>query len=310
MDHKPSRILGSVGHSSRTWARQALHSSAVPGSVRKSAVAVRDLMRRSTAPWRVLPDFIVIGVHKGGTTSVYEYLAQHPQMVPAFEKELQYFTSFYDNDEGSYRAKFPNVVRMGAVRRRAGRAITGEASPSYISNPRAPARVRAMVPEARLVLLLRDPVDRAVSAFHHNKKKTPWENLATFSEAVDRELGELPDELELVLADDNRPLDEYLYHCYLRRGVYLEQIKWWHAQFPPEQLLIVQYERLHTSPEALLLEIEHHLGIDPWTPNEFERFNTNSYPDLEDELRRKLVEYFAPHNEDLFRYLGHRFDWQ
>ncbi|MGK2955522.1 MAG: sulfotransferase domain-containing protein [Solirubrobacterales bacterium] len=266
-------------------------------------------MRRSTARWRVLPDFIVIGVHKGGTTSVYEYLAQHPQVVPAFEKELQYFTSFFDNDERSYRAKFPNVARMGAVRRRAGRAATGEASPSYISNPRAPARVRAMVPEARLVLLLRNPVDRAVSAFHHNKKKTPWEDLATFSEAVDRELGELSDELELVLADDSRSLEEYLHHCYLRRGVYLEQIKWWHAHFPPEQLLILQYERLSTSPEALLLEIEQHLGLEPWVPDELERFNTNTYPDLEDDLRRKLVEYFAPHNEELFEYLGERFDW-
>lgn len=266
-------------------------------------------MRTRTAQWRVLPDFVIIGVHKGGTTSLYDYLAGHPQVVPGFEKEVHYFDSNWDGDIDSYRASFPNEARMRFVERRHGQALTGEASPYYISHPHIPKRVATMVPDARLILLLRNPVDRAVSAFHHNRRRTSHEPLDSLEAAIDRELDELADELPRLIADEHHPDYEYAWHCYLRRGVYVDQLKWWHEHFDREQLLVLQSERLGAQPEEVFDEVRRFLGLSEWSPPVFERLNANTYADVDPAVRRRLVDYFAPHNERLFDYLGERYDW-
>jgi hypothetical protein len=257
----------------------------------------------------VLPDFVILGVHKGGTTALYQYLIDHPQVVAASTKELHYFYRHYDGDPDSYRAMLPTAAQLSLVARRHGRAITGEASPSYISHPRIPQRAATMIPDAKLIVLLRNPVDRAVSAFHHNVKRTDFEDLTSFEAAVDRELEELPDELDKLIADPAHPESEYFHHCYLRRGVYVDQLRWWHEQYPPEQLLVLQSEELSRNPEETFAQVEDYLGIDRWMPSEFQPHNTNEYDDLDPALRSRLEEYFAPHNERLFEYLGRRFDW-
>ena len=294
----------------RGLAVNAANSERVPAGVRDGAKIARDRMRRATSRWRVLPDFVIIGVHKGGTTSLYDYLAAHPQVVPAFEKEVHYFDSRYDGDEASYRMSFPNTARMAAVARRHGQAITGEASPYYISHPHIPARVKAMVPDARLVLVLRDPVDRAISAFHHNRRRTSNEPLETLDDAIDRELNELADEQQKLIEDERHDDFEYAWHCYLTRGIYVDQLRWWHEQFPREQLMVVQSERLGERPAEVFDEVRRFLGLSQWAPAEFRRSNTNTYDDIDPALRERLRAFFAPHNERLFDYLGERYDWQ
>lgn len=293
----------------RRAATSALHSERVPDTVRDGVISARDAMRRSTARWRVLPDFIIIGVHKGGTTSLYDYLAGHPQVVPAFEKEVHYFDSRWDGEVDSYRASFPNRARMAFVERRHGQALTGEASPYYISHPHIPQRVAGMVPDARLILLLRNPVDRTISAFHHNRRRTANEPLDSLEAAIDRELNDLSEEQSLLIADENHPDFEYAWHCYLARGVYVDQLRWWHDRFPREQLLVLQSERLGERPAEVFDEVRRFLGLDEWSPPEFARLNANTYDDVDPAVRARLTEHFAPHNERLFDYLGERFDW-
>ena len=293
----------------RTAVASALQSERVPDPVRDTVVSARDRMRRASAQWRVLPDFIIIGVHKGGTTSLYDYLAGHPQVVPAFEKEVHYFDSRWDGEVDSYRASFPNTARTRWVERRHGRAVTGEASPYYVSHPHIPRRVAQMVPDARLILLLRNPVDRAVSAFQHNRRRTPNEPLDSLSEAIDRELEFLSDEQQRLIEDERHPDFEYAWHCYLRRGVYVDQIRWWHEQFPRDQLLILQSEQLGERPAEVFDEVRRFIGLDEWSPPEFARLNTNTYDDVDPDVRRRLSDFFAPHNERLFDYLGERYDW-
>jgi hypothetical protein len=259
----------------------------------------------------VLPDFIIVGAHKAGTTSLYDYLSGHPQVVPAFEKEVHYFDRRYDGDPASYQASFPPKARMACTACRAGRAVTGEASPSYLSHPHIPGRVAAMVPEAKLIAVLRNPVDRAVSAFYHNRRRTPNEPLATFAQAVERELEELKGELELLIADEHHDDHEYTWHCYLTRGIYVRQLEWWRAHVPADQLLVLQSERLGAEPAVVFDEVRRFLGLSPWTPAGFERHNANEYPSvpIEPELRARLVEWFRPHNEALYDLLGQRYDW-
>ena len=274
------------------------------------AIGARDGFRGATARWRVLPDFVIIGVHKGGTTSLYDYLAGHPQVVPAFEKEVHYFDQRYDGRPRSYQASFPNAARMAYVARRHGGSITGEASPYYISNPHIPRRAMEMIPEARYIALLRNPVDRAISAFHHNRSRTPNEPLASFAEAVERELTQLPDEFDKVLADEHYPDSSYTWHCYLSRGVYARQLEAWFAAVPTDRVLVLQSERLGSEPDIVFGEVLEFLELPDWRPSAFGRLNANTYPDVDPGLRAELVEWFRPHNERLFELIGQSYDWE
>lgn len=278
--------------------------------VRGAAVGVRDQMRSVTRSARALPSFIIVGTHKGGTTALYDYLAAHPQVVPSLEKEVHYFDRDYDGDPDTYRIQFPVQARMDRISQRIGKpTITGEASPYYLAYPHTPPRVRAMLPDVKLIALLRDPVTRVVSAFHHNRKRTPYEPLTTVAEAVERELTLFPDEIETVRANEMYEDFNYARYCYLRRSVYVDHLENWHRHFPREQMLVVQSERLSAEPEAVFAEVVEFLELDAWQPPAFPRSNTNSYPDIDPDLRARLVEYFTPHNERLFEYLGQRFDW-
>src|SRR5436189_26280 len=106
---------------------------------------------------RPLPDFLILGAQKAGTTALYAYLRWHPQVTGPSFKEVSFFDRHYARGERWYRAHLP-------VRRR---AVVGEASPSYLFHPLAPERVARMLPEARLIALLRNPVDRAFSHYQH-----------------------------------------------------------------------------------------------------------------------------------------------
>jgi hypothetical protein len=293
----------------RDTARRLVRSERTPRPVTDAALAVRDGVRRSTARWRVLPDFVIIGTHKGGTTSLYDYLAGHPHVVPAFEKEVHYFDRRYDGQPESYQMSFPNTMRMNYVQRRHGAAITGEASPYYLSHPHIPSRAAAMLPDAKFIALLRNPVERAISAFHHNRRRTPNEPLESFEQAVERELTLLANEYDKLLTDEQYPDSEYAWHCYLARSVYARHLERWYESVPRDRVLVLQSERLGSSPDAVFDEVLEFLDLPSWRPPHFERLNANSYPDVDPGLRAELVEWFRPHNERLFELLGTRYDW-
>lgn len=281
----------------------------MPPPVRHGALGIREHFRRRTARWRVLPDFVIVGTHKGGTTSLYDYVTSHPQVVPASEKEVHYFDHRYDGRENTYRQSFPLAARMDYVGWRNGRALTGEASPYYLSHPHIPARAAAMIPQGRFIALLRNPVDRAVSAFQHNRRRTQREPLTDFEDAVTREMNELSGEYERLLSDEHYPDQRYASHCYLMRGAYVRHLERWYQYVPSERLLVLQSERLGSDPEAVYAEVLEFLGLSPWTPVSFRRLNENSYPDVGPELRAELMNWFRPHNERLFELLGTEFNW-
>lgn len=294
----------------RDLVRRAVQDDRFPDQFRTGAVGVRNAARWASRRQRALPDFIIIGTHKGGTTALYDYIAAHPQVVPSLEKEVHYFDRDYDGDPDTYRVQFPVVRRMERIAETIGRpTITGEASPYYLAYPHTPPRARAMVPDAKFIALLRDPVTRVVSAFHHNRKRTPYEPLTDLAEAIERERTLFADEIETVRAHERYSDFNYAKYCYLRRSVYVEHLQNWHQHFPREQLLVLQSEKLSSEPAETFARVTEFLGIDDWQPPSFPPSNTNSYPDIDAGLRADLTEWFRPHNERLYEYLGERFDW-
>ena len=259
-----------------------------------------------SAKLHMLPDMIIIGAMKCGTTSLFRYLEEHPDFFGPKKKEIHYFDYKYDNGLAWYRRQFPTKLKKWKCRLKGRRIITGEATPYYMFHPHACKRVASILPNVKLIALLRNPVDRAYSHYH-NKIRGEKEKL-TFEQAIESEPRRLAGELEKMLEDESYFSFHHGYHGYLSRGIYVEQIKAWHAHIPQEQLLILDSETFFANPQGVYDKVCVFLGLSPYRIREFKINNPGDYQQkMPAALRKKLIDYFAPYNEELFDYLGMNF---
>ena len=254
-----------------------------------------------------LPDFLVIGAPKCGTTSLYYLLTEHPHIQPAAAKELHFFNSHFDLGVEWYQGCFPRPTHKDGRN-----TITGEATPSYLFDLHAPERVAKVVPQARLVVLLRNPVDRAFSLYQMARRKG-WETTATFEEAVGGEQtlrplgkGETdPKSNDSLTLDDNSR--------YLSGGVYVDQLARWSTFFRDEQMLVLSSEDFSRHPEETLKRVLGFLELPNWEPEAAELHKKHHRGGYEQQMqsatRRQLEEYFEPHNRRLYAFLGIDFGW-
>ena len=270
---------------------------------------VKQGVRLLTAPLRVLPDFLIIGAKKCGTTALYSFLTQHPAVLPAFRKENYYFSALWSNGRLWYRSMFPTTGEMRHATRATGeRAQTGEATPDYLFYSHAAKRAHDTVPDAKLIAILRDPVDRAYSFYNHNLR-AGVEDLP-FAEAIEREEERLAGEEEKVRADPGYFSFHWEHHSYLKRGVYVDQLADWTARYPKAQILVLRTEDLNQDPEGVLRRTFDFLGLSYAAPAAFKKLNAAPpYLPLDPALRAKLEAYFEPHNERLSEFLGTRMAW-
>ena len=155
-----------------------------------------------------LPDYLVIGAQKAGTTSLYRYMISHPMIRPASDKQVHYFDFNYDKPFDWYRSQFPAGSGNGLV--------TGEATPYYIFHPDAARRVRLVLPDVKIVALLRNPIDRACSHYMH-EIKNGTESLS-FEDAVEAEEGRLRGEEDKICEGVNYYSYNHVKFSYLARG--------------------------------------------------------------------------------------------
>ena len=259
------------------------------------------MFHRLTTPLRVMPDFLIIGVMKGGTTSLFRYLAKHPAINPPFRKEIKFFDLHYRQGLNWYRAHFPLKTKM------MGDTVTGEATPYYIFHPLAAKRVAGDLPNAKLIAILRNPVDRAYSHYNH-MVRVGREGLS-FDDALDKEEERLFHEEEKIIANPEYSTFSHLHYSYKARGRYGEQIQKWLDLFPKEQMLFLSSEELYSNPSAAYEKATGFLGIPAWDPGVFNVFKQGGYDDMPAGSRRKLAEYFAPYNQQLHELLGMDFGW-
>lgn len=267
-----------------------------------SSTRVSKWFRRRTAALRALPDFLIVGTQKGGTSSLFAYLAQHPQVRPARVKEVHFFDKKWREGIGSYRAEFPLRASLWRAA-----SITGEATPVTMFHPLAPERVARCVPQARLIFLLRDPVERAFSHYRMSVYKGVEE--LTFEQALGREEERLAGEFARLERDPfyfSQPLKR---HSYRIRGQYAEQIERWLEHFPRQQMLFVQSERLFADPAAVYGEVLAFLGLPEHQLADPKPRNVGTGGVVAARIRADLVRHFAPWNDRLFRLLDVRYDW-
>jgi len=264
--------------------------------------------RLATAAMRVLPHFIIVGAAKAGTTSLYWYLSQHPQIVPAVKKEVHFFDTEFHRGIAWYRSNFPTTIELKIREAIKGvRHISGEGSPYYMFHPHAPRRMAEAVPDARLIVLLRDPAERAYSHYNH-VLKGGVEPL-TFEEAVRREQERLAGELEKMAADENYRSLNYRRFSYVRRGYYVDQLKELGKFFPRQQIMVIKSEDMFAKTQETFDSVLKFLELEPWTLKKTPVKKKGSYTPGPFPLQEELRAHFRPYNERLNEYLGVDFGW-
>lgn len=274
------------------------------------ALPIPDIWYRDlTAKKRILPSFIIIGAQRCGTTSLYDYLSHHPQIIPSPVKELFYFDDYYTRPIEWYKSFFPTKKEQEKLERDlVASVITGEASPSYFFHPYAAKRIKETLPDVKLILVLRDPIERAYSHYNHIKRLN--REPLSFEEAIEKEEQRITPDIEKLAKDEFYKADQRRDYSYLTRGYYAKQLKEWFKHFPKEQLLIVQSEEFYKNTPRVYNEIVEYLGLNSYTLPTFEAKNALKYAKMAPETKEKLKAYFAPKNEELYELLGKRFDWQ
>jgi hypothetical protein len=246
----------------------------------------------------VPPDFLIIGVQKGGTTSLYNYLIQHPQVAAANHKEVHFFDLNFDQGVEWYKSQFSNSTEGD-------RRITGEASPYYIFHPRVAERVYDLFPQIKIILLLRNPIERAISHYYYYVK-IGCENLS-LEAAIAAEPQRLAGEIEKLMASQTYYSYNHQHYAYLSRGIYADQLSNWLKFFPKEQMLILKSEDLYTNPAATFNTTLEFLNLPFHQLENYEKYNAGEYPPIREEMYQQLEAYFQPHNQRLAELLGTNF---
>lgn len=254
-----------------------------------------------TTAWRrPLPDFVVIGVQRGGSSAFFAGLRHHPQVRSSSVKEVHYFDYHHRRGSGWYRSFFPMATEG---------TLVGEATPNYLFHPHASGWVAETLPSAKLIVLLRDPVGRAHSAWKLMRRLGHEE--LSFEEAIAAEPERIgPDRARLDADPDHRAYPFFRY-SYLSRGHYAEQLEPWLAVFG-DRLLILRSEDFYRDQPVVLETASRFLGLADhrFAPAEGA---INAAPEgsgsMAPETRSRLEEYYTSHNRRLEELLGRRFDW-
>jgi hypothetical protein len=278
-----------------------------------------EVYRVWTSPFRLLPNFLIIGVQKGGTTSLYRYLEEHPSVAGAFAKEVHFFDNHtrdhkYGKGMNWYRSHFVyDAYRLYHRLAYQQDLITGEGSPDYIFDVHAPNRIAANLPKAKIIILLRDPVDRAYSHYLHNTRAEwdPEREKLSFEDAIAAEPERLQGEYEKLMQNEDYFSYNYMHYSYIKRGLYANQLKTWFNLFPRDQFLILKSEVFFTQSAQTFQQVLNFLELPPWEPKKFQLFNTRTErsTSLSPQIRRELKQYFCPYNLELSELVGSSFEW-
>lgn len=286
--------------------------------VRYTAINIKKRLYKGHAP-----DFIIAGAQKSGTSSLYHYLSLHPNLLASTPKEVRYF----DRDDNFQKGKewyHRSFINLNSYKKN---YLCFEATPEYLYRSFAAKRMYQEYPDLKIIIILREPVKRAYSAWNMNrdfkegniprvlllkngyihdrqhnlfKELYAGDHFPSFEEAIDS---------ELLKIENNSELEE---PAFLRRGIYLPQIKRYHDLFGHENVLILGFKDLLQNKEKTLNKVLKFLGLEEsdWSFLKDEIKNARNYTEkMSAEMEEKLISFYKPHNKELFNYLGTNINW-
>jgi hypothetical protein len=262
------------------------------------------------ATWgvRLYPGFIMIGAQRSGTTSLFRMLATHPQVMPAsYHKGVNYFDLNYYRGMRWYRGHFPVATIARRTAARHGEPIAFEASGYYMYHPFALERMARDLPHVRLVAMLRDPVERAYSAYKHEYARGFEQE--TFENALELEDQRLAGEIERMHDDISYESFSHRHHSYRHRGHYAEQLERALEYFPRSHVHVFDSEAYFDQPAQEYSRLLEFLGLQPFEPTGFSKVNARPGAPMQPRTRQMLEEYYVPHDERLTKLLGRAPRW-
>ena len=259
-----------------------------------------------TSSFRVSPNFFVIGGVRCGTTSLYHYLGQHNCIKQAAYDELGYFDDNFHLGLNWYRSLFPTKFMQKKIESEYKKFLTYDVTPFYIYNPLVVDRIFKFSPNAKIIAVLRNPIDRAYSNYN-SKMQAEGDTKTTFEEIINSEIG--------IIEKNEKNIDDYaflvntFYELLLARGFYAKQLEFWFKKFPRKNILLISSEELATNTDKTISEIFEFLEVPIQKISDLTKQNVIKYPKMKDSTREILINFFKPYNEKLFGVLGRRFNW-
>ncbi len=247
----------------------------------------------------LVPSFLIVGAQRSGTTSLQKYLQQHPGFVAPVRKEVHYFDRHYARGLDWYLSHFPQH-RDGA--------ISGDATPYYLYHPLAAGRAGQQLPNAKIVVLLRDPAERARSHYQHEVAKG-CEDLS-LEAALDAEPSRLEGEVERLISDGTYQSYAHQHHSYVSRGRYLEQLLRWEAVYGRDQVLVLTSEDLFADPQSTLATLLEFLGLEPFALRDAKIHNSYVKRPISDAVFDRLTRELHDDNVRLYDHLGRDLGWR
>jgi hypothetical protein len=279
---------------------------------RESAKRALHAWGLATASARALPDFLLVGAKRGGTTSLWRYLGEHPDVLPLFPrpeklKGMYYFDERFGRGDRWYRSHFPRRVRRERPLAWGAPTVVGEATPYYLYHPLAPARAHAVVPDAHILVVLRDPVERAYS--HYKERRANGTEPLTFAAAVAAEPDRLAGEEARIVGEPGY-VSFFHRHCsYVDQGRYAPMLERWFAAYGRDRVHVEVSEEMYAAPQATFDRVTDRLGIRRHTLHDPTAHNAEPAHDFDPATRAELVELLAPAVRATEELLGRDLPW-
>jgi hypothetical protein len=281
----------------------------VPRSLQPAAANVLLKLGSATSQWRLEPSFIVIGGQRCGTTTIFKSLSEHPDVLrPPVDKGTDYYTLNYGRGRDWYRSRMPLAASARLRAGRAGAPLAFEACTYYMFHPLAIERLAKDFPNIKLVAMLRDPVERAYSAYKHEFARG-FDPEPQFLRALELEDARLEGEIERIEADVNYESIPHRHWAYRRRGQFAEQLERVYEHFPREQVHVMESEAFFVDPAGEYRQLIDFLGLRHWEPAAFEQHNARPSSAMPEDAKAFLDEHYRAHDEQLTELLGREPFW-
>ena len=257
-----------------------------------------------TSPIRLLPNFIIVGAVRCGTTSLYYNICEHSCVLPASYDEIGFFDSNYELGINWYKSMFPTKFKRKKIESKTGICITGEDTPFYFWDKKAIERIKKEIPTIKLIVLLRNPIDRAYSNYHLGVRSGS-ESLS-FEDSIKKEITLLEKNNDV----ESDRIEKFLrFRSYIAKGLYYNQIKNWFEVFSKDQILVLNTENLAKNPHQTLEQVFNFLGLPNEQIKNLQNRKVANYQKMNEDTRQFLRKLYEPHNEKLFKFLKKKFEW-
>ena len=270
------------------------------------------LYRKMTSRLRQLPDFIIIGAGRAGTTALYSYLIQHPLIAAASTDnnesvaDLHFFEYIISNNIQWYKSHFP--ILFSKSNKHKNSFITGEYTSTYMYHPDVPKRIFNLLPKIKLIVILRNPIDKVYSTYQQQFRF--GEYTTSFEDTINAEFRRIDLNKDFPeLNSNNYDFENFVAQNIIRHGVYADYLETWLKIFDRKQILILNSDDLKKSTKETLRRVFNFLNVSNYDIKDTSQVNVGKYPTINKITRKKLIEFFKPHNQRLNKLLDTEFNW-